>query len=120
MDSDDFDEQMGESASEDRQNLFRDLVEQIEARCQKVGLYTRAITVHPDPNSTDMRHPERFVIIGHFTLGDLAFAPRVQNPEQAQVDDEFRGMQMDAEEAEWEELRKRHERGELGWRPKDD
>lgn len=66
----------------------------LEDEARKIGLYAQAMNVGTshDPNSNEHGEP---VLIATFLLGDVAFSARVQDPEQAAVNDEFAKMESD-------------------------
>lgn len=59
------------------------LREQMAARADPLGLYMREFALAPrDP---DDMNPD-IILIANFTIGDLAFSPRVQNPAKERED----------------------------------
>lgn len=65
--------------------VLRDLVSERLATC---GIYLRGLGVHGDDENNDLE----VRILMDFTMGDLAFSPRVQNPAQDRINREAASM----------------------------
>lgn len=67
---------------------FKAKVTKLEELARKLGLYMDRVTM------TDMATPlgTRWCIVADFTIGDVAFVKRVQDPEQAKIDKQFKQM----------------------------
>jgi hypothetical protein len=96
----------------------------IVKNAEKCGLYTADITIgcedadvaddiRSDPNMMvkAIREGTRFVILATFNIGDLAWSDRVQNPQQFNIDNDFRTLTTDHTTTYIEDLRKKLQEG---------
>lgn len=88
----------GEGVPEER---LSEIKEKIEADCQKDGVYLDQFVYGVDP--TGMSDPQLLLT---FRLGTVAFSDRVIVPEEDQVGDQVRVMEVDLQRQAWEEARK--------------
>lgn len=87
------------------EDTFAAKTEEVEKAFRGIGLY---LSDHrwvspgqeaPDGGEDDIEysrladHPRHAVLLGHFDVGDLAFATRVLDPEQVDFDQSFRLME---------------------------
>lgn len=90
------------------------LKDQVEERCAPLGLYLRGLGLRPPDE-----HPPDMVVVLDFTLGDLAFSDRVQNPEREQINRQVAEMTDELGDSTGETLRQHWiDKGVL--RPRDD
>jgi hypothetical protein len=81
-------------------------VEELEGAARKVGLYRQTHLLVLEPTTTkDGDRTARLTIVANFTAGDVAWSPRVQNPEGHDVDRQFRSIQSELETDEFEQYR---------------
>lgn len=64
------------------------LVEEVLEKIKKLGMYCKGSHVAVEEDGFD--DEPNLLIHAIFTFGKVAFTPRVQNPEQDAVDDEFK------------------------------
>ena len=87
------------SPSEDPNDPFNeqnltDVMEKLQEETRKMGLYVSTAVLHQEPVHDPAlaaagEKPQTKLIVS-FTLGDIAFSDRIQNPEKDQVEDQFR------------------------------
>lgn len=82
---------------------YRTLIVQVEESMRRIGLYLDGANV---ASSED--HPERVYVMARFDIGDLAFTPRVIDPDTAKVDDAVREMEDDMTQARIEAMRQEY------------
>jgi len=92
----------------DRNEQYDKLLEDMKARAEPLGLYMEAAVIQTAPPELGLREGTQLVL-AHYLIGERAFRPAVQDPEQAAFDEQFRGIRMDAEEDEWDEQRRQLE-----------
>lgn len=84
------------------EGVTREMIEALVVRAveanEKIGLYAT-------PDSHVELHGDRLVFVGSFRIGDIAFSQRVQNPEQAAFDDQFRAIEADSVADQAEDIR---------------
>lgn len=68
------------------------VIEKLQEEARKIGLYVSAAFLQPDPMTIPGEKTEPRIIVT-FAVGDVAFSDRVQNPEQDEVEDQFRGIE---------------------------
>lgn len=76
----------------------------IVAAAQKVGLYSTGATQMGTVTAPD--GSLRLFVVSVFSAGEFAFSDRVQAPEEADINDEFIGLQNQMDEQSFEEYRK--------------
>lgn len=88
--------------------FFREKMEVVEDVARKMGLYVRdaGMTVMPDFASGGPRK----AFVANFTVGDVAWSDRVQNPAQDATESEFRQLAAQAEREKFEEMKAEMER----------
>lgn len=116
MDFDHFAEHMGDGADERHRKCISDL----ETAARKIGLYLDQAAIAATPDTEPGAEPTRLMVMVGFTIGDLAWSARTQDPETAAFDHSFREMRVEQEDAEFEAMRRQWKEGNLGWKPKDD
>lgn len=95
------------------------LIESLTKRAEKSGLYLSNVTVAAsDPEVAEriaqdpslmaqmLRDGEQFLLVSSFTVGDIAWSDKVQNPDAAASDKEFRAMVTDAPLENFEQIKK--------------
>lgn len=93
------------------ENRFKDAAEVLAEGARKVGLYVEDMgVVMSPPGSFDEPTP---VMVCNFNIGDQAFSARVQDPDQDQMETEFKKLARQAETDNFEQLRERLARGEV-------
>ena len=89
-------------------NQFETLVEDLNAKCEKIGLYMQHSSIltdnaslesmgDEDPDSVDVNKmmeegEASFAISAVFALGDLAFDKRITNPDEFEQEQEFKAI----------------------------
>lgn len=74
---------------------YTQLLSDVSDRAKQVGLYLETAILTKAPHD-----PDAMVVVATFLIGDRAFQPAVQDPEQARFDESFRVLRLDAEEAD--------------------
>lgn len=101
---------MAQPSDEEAQRLIEDL----ENASRKLGLYADQIVVGvpslPGHVPGDPDEEEKVVVVANFTIGDVAWSDRVQNPQADETDMEFRKMAVDLEKDQFEAKRAEIER----------
>lgn len=81
------------------------LTEDLADELRKLGVYIDAARVVPDPEG-------RLILVLDGLIGDQAFSDRVQDPQADSIDDQFRRMQVEGDQASFaaarEEFVRRH------------
>lgn len=97
-----------EKILEKYQELFRSKIEEVEDGARKVGLYMRegGMTLGPDFETQSLQP----VMVLNFSVGDVAWSDRVQNPAQDTTESEFKKMAVQMEKDKFEEMREEMER----------
>lgn len=89
----------------------RKLMEELENAARRIGLYAENIAIGvPIGGPNIPEGEEQMVLVAQFTLGDIAFSDRVQNPQADETDMEFRKMAVDLEKDQFEAKRQEIER----------
>lgn len=87
------------------------LIERFENETRKIGLYLKHAGLHVDPSSPDEpseRQDPKLVMI--FGIGSVAFSSRVQDPEQDEINDEFRRIASSSIDDDIESIRQRYKK----------
>lgn len=92
------------SRPEDHDHLA-ELSDRLKVSCEKIGLYMQDATIAtgdpeaaleaqiaPDSIVKSIEDGKDFMLLTTFIIGDLAFSKRVQNPEQAEIDNTVQAM----------------------------
>ena len=87
----------------------RELLDALEDRARKLGLYMEQSGVVPPPDFDGEGTPEYLIVAADFMIGDVAWSARVQDPEQHAIDKDFKGLQDDLEHSSFDEMRERLE-----------
>lgn len=77
----------------------------IESACRKIGLYVMDVGLAPNPHQGHSMDPLPPVMVVNFTIGDIAFSDRVQNPVEGRMDAEFKTIENQMAKQNFEELR---------------
>lgn len=85
------------------------LVEDVLEKIKKVGLYCKG--AHVAVGDDDLGDEPVLMIHGMFTFGKVAFTPRIQDPEQDAVDDQFNVIERYENEATAESIVESFKRG---------
>lgn len=89
------------------------LMEELENAARKLGLYAENLAIgvpSGGPYASLLGDGEKVVVVAQFTVGDIAWSDRVQNPQQEDADMEFRKMAVDLEKDAFEAKRAELER----------
>lgn len=119
--TDQNDHENGEPEDEMREQMrkyeqvFRGKTDDVEAAGRRCGLYVRDIGLSMAPNTEldedgDQGMAMRPVMVLNFSVGDVAWSDRIQNPAQDTTEAEFRKMAVEAEKEKFEETRAELER----------
>lgn len=93
-------------------------IEALAETSRKIGLYLERAIVTDVPESGGF--PRRAILV-NYTLGDIAFAARVQDPAQDMIDKQFQEMATNLTSAEFSDTQERIRRNiEAGRDPLDD
>lgn len=92
--------------SDEENERFREAISRVEVAGREVGLYLDKAHVGVHPTMQDDPDPH-FLVMAEFNVGDLAFSPRVLDPATENTSQVVRGMDVDMQKAEVEEVRKR-------------
>lgn len=106
----DTDPDKPEEPSELPEESVGDLIQRISDEARKKGLYFLNAAVHEDATPEEEREgdPLHHRLIMQFTIGDIAFADRVQNPDEESMKDKFREIETATIEEQIEEIRRLH------------
>lgn len=88
--------------------FFHEKAEAVENAARKIGLYVQDMGLAHAPRHggpVDEELGDNPVMVGLFTIGDVAFSDRVLNPETDSIDKEFRQMTVVAEKEQFDDLR---------------
>lgn len=93
---------------------LRDLVEALSDEARKLGLYQLGFGFTADSGDDEdlPGEPVRHLLVMQFAIGDIAFSPRIQDPETDKVNDEFRKIESDSVEDEIEAIRRQYLQGD--------
>lgn len=78
------------------------------------GLFDRAVEsaerlgLHSTGMADFQQHGDHLLLAMHFTVGELAFAKKVQDPEQAKFDDQFRSFAAGATQEQRDDILSRY------------
>jgi hypothetical protein len=97
---------MNQPSDEEAQRLM----EELENSARKLGLYADNLAIGVPMGGPNLDDEERMVVVGQFTIGDIAWSDRVQNPQADETDMEFRKMAVDLEKDAFEAKRLEIER----------
>lgn len=106
---------------------FKDLIDELTNRARKIGLYLTGVSFHVDvtndqpeqedptvgpveeqlPDTEEITDKKHLLVMA-FQVGDIAFAPRVQDPETDKFNDEFRKIDSHATYEEFEAIRNKY------------
>lgn len=102
--------QSPEPSDEERQQLQK-VMEKVEEVGRKCGLYLENAQVMMEPHTPE-DHGGRAVVVAHLAVGDLAFHPRVLNPESEDTNKIVRMMEVDHNLDKFNETRRKLTEGE--------
>jgi hypothetical protein len=89
-----------------KENLSN-LLTELENRSRKIGLYLKSAGLHVETAEED-EIPEDPKLVVIFGIGDIAFSPRVQDPEQEKVDNQFRQIASGTLSDDIDEIKRRY------------
>lgn len=93
--------------SPEQQEKLDAALDRLVEEARKVGLVAAQLMVVPgDAFPPASSGPVK--VVAQFTISDTAFSARVQDPKQAEFDDEFRRLAVASTEDEIEEIKKRY------------
>lgn len=100
----------GEESSDLPEDSVRALIEQMSDELRKVGLYFLGAIVHEDATEEEDREGEapHHRLMLQFSIGDIAFQDRVQDPENEKMKDAFREIETATIEEQIEAIRAKH------------
>lgn len=87
------------------------LIERFEDQTRKIGLYLKHAGLHVEPSSLDKTESEDPKLVMIFGIGSVAFSPRIQDPEQDEINDQFRQIASSSVDDDIESIRKRYKKG---------
>lgn len=81
------------------------LLERLQDAYRKRGLYLSGVMVQEDMTPDDADEPREHRMIVQFDIGDLAFSEKMDDPETAEMNDTFRGIERAELDRQIEEIR---------------
>lgn len=81
----------------------RELEDKLRFAAQRIGLYSTDITL---ASAVGLDGKAQVMLLTTFTPGDVAWSARIQEPEQHKMDEEFRSIEDDLAEDEFEQYRR--------------
>lgn len=90
------------------EDKMSELIEGVTEGARKIGLYTTGVGFLVDERDEE-EHPEKeHKLLMSFRIGDVAFSPRIQDPEQDEFNDQFRRIAASSVDDEVEDIRRRY------------
>lgn len=86
---------------------LKELADVLSDKSRKIGLYSLGVGFIEDPDSEE-GEPSQHTLVMQYQIGDIAFSPRVQDPETDQMNDEFRKIATATIDDDVEEIKKRY------------
>lgn len=98
----------GERVSDLPPEKVHALLERVEDAYRKKGLYLSGVMVQEDMTPDDADEPREHRMIVQFDLGDLAFSEKMDDPENAEINDQLRGIEHAELDRQIEEIREQY------------
>lgn len=86
--------------------------EQVSKLIARLAEELPQLGIYPEPHVSVERHGDHVALTMNFVVGDVAFTPRVQDPQQDEFNDQFRKLENDSLRDRVEEIKEKHRRGE--------
>jgi hypothetical protein len=77
---------------------LHEAMDKLDADLRRAGVYTEHMDVMPTPDGV-------MLLVVNATVGDIAFSKRVHEPDEHEIDSEFRGIVRDQSAAEMQSMR---------------
>lgn len=94
------------------EDKFQDLLEKMGDKARQIGLYVNGAALNVDEEGEPLTGEKRHVLVMQFTVGDVAFSKRVQDPEEDQFDTEFKKFESGQVKDQVEDIRQRYLKGQ--------